>query len=337
MFPTIMNDNFVSIVIDNKPYTVMAQDKHYHDVVNAIKDQNWELVRQLVDKKVAVKIQSNGSITVEQNVVKYHGEPLHTSLTGRIVKMLNEGFSVAPLVKFLENLMQNPSNTAVNELYDFLETGEMPITPDGHFLAYKRVQGDYMDIYTGKISNAIGETPTMQRNMVDDNRNNTCSRGLHFCSLKYLPHYGASSNSRVMIVKINPADVVSIPADYNNTKGRCWTYEVIGEHNCPPAAVEEAFTKPVDDGESFKPKQNTQESPGSTRRDQAFDIIAQVVGSHLDELEFTIDYVDSALSTDTIRAEAIKAVTDTMGISRKTASEYFRKLKADVANKLAGE
>ena len=33
-----------------------------------------------------------------------------------------------------------------------------------------------------------------------------------------------------MIVKIDPADVVSIPVDYNNSKGRCCKYEVIAEH-----------------------------------------------------------------------------------------------------------
>jgi hypothetical protein len=32
-----------------------------------------------------------------------------------------------------------------------------------------------------------------------------------------------------MLVKINPADVVSIPSDYNNAKGRTWKYEVVGE------------------------------------------------------------------------------------------------------------
>jgi acyl carrier protein len=32
-----------------------------------------------------------------------------------------------------------------------------------------------------------------------------------------------------MLVNINPADVVSIPADYKNTKGRCWRYEVVDE------------------------------------------------------------------------------------------------------------
>jgi hypothetical protein len=45
-----------------------------------------------------------------------------------------------------------------------------------------------------------------------------------------------------MILKISPADVVSIPTDYNNSKGRTCKYEVIGELGVNP---EEAFTAPV--------------------------------------------------------------------------------------------
>ena len=33
-----------------------------------------------------------------------------------------------------------------------------------------------------------------------------------------------------MILKINPANVVSIPSDYDNAKGRCCEYEVIAEY-----------------------------------------------------------------------------------------------------------
>ncbi len=32
-----------------------------------------------------------------------------------------------------------------------------------------------------------------------------------------------------MILKVNPKDVVSIPSDYDNAKGRTCRYEVIGE------------------------------------------------------------------------------------------------------------
>jgi hypothetical protein len=71
----------------------------------------------------------------------------------------------------------------------------------------------------------------MPRNLVDARRDNVCSQGLHFCSKDYLDSYGTSNRDadRCMLVKINPADVVSIPSDYNNAKGRVWTYEVVGE------------------------------------------------------------------------------------------------------------
>jgi hypothetical protein len=46
-----------------------------------------------------------------------------------------------------------------------------------------------------------------------------------------------------MILKINPADVVSIPTDYNGSKGRCMKYEVIAEVVGDPA---DAFASVVD-------------------------------------------------------------------------------------------
>ena len=48
-------------------------------------------------------------------------------------------------------------------------------------------------------------------------------------SYSYLGSFNAGANARVIIVKINPTDVTSIPTDYNNTKGRCCRFEVIGE------------------------------------------------------------------------------------------------------------
>ena len=82
---------------------------------------------------------------------------------------------------------------------------------------------------------------TMERNAVDDDKDRTCSSGLHFCSKDYLGHFGGE---RIMILKINPRDVVSIPSDYNDSKGRACRYEVIGELGVNP---DEAFTKPVQD------------------------------------------------------------------------------------------
>lgn len=77
--------------------------------------------------------------------------------------------------------------------------------------------------------NSPGNTVSMPRYQVDSNRYNTCSVGLHFCSREYLPAFGCGDGEKVVLVKVNPADVVSIPVDYNNAKGRTWKYEVVSE------------------------------------------------------------------------------------------------------------
>jgi hypothetical protein len=122
-----------------------------------------------------------------------------------------------------------------------LEKNALPITPDGHFLAYKKVRNDFLDIHSGTMDNSVGQIVEMERHEVNDNKDETCSTGLHFCGMSYLNHFGGS-DSRTVIVKINPADVVSIPSDYNNAKGRACRYEVIGELNVNP---EDAFVAPV--------------------------------------------------------------------------------------------
>jgi hypothetical protein len=126
--------------------------------------------------------------------------------------------------------MENPSKRAIDELANFLDVGGLPITTDGHFLAYKNVRSNYFDIHSGKFDNSVGKVCEMKRNQVCDDKDLTCSSGLHFCSIAYLPHFSDASGGHTMVVKINPKDVVSFPTDYNNTKGRTCRYEVVGEY-----------------------------------------------------------------------------------------------------------
>lgn len=170
---------------------------------------------------------------VTEDSISFDGRELHGVLVDRILEFAREGFDFEPLAKFLERLMANPSKSAVDELYIFLENAKtpMPITSDGKFLAYKKVRTDYMDIYSGTVRYAVGDKPEMPRNEVDDDRSRTCSSGLHFCSIGYLPSFGYCnpSTTRIVIVEIDPADVVSIPLDHSNEKGRASKMKVIGE------------------------------------------------------------------------------------------------------------
>lgn len=217
-------------------------DPNYDLALELIQYGDLAAVEELNIEKVATDFldtwsndDDSFSVTIEQGVgVVRIGEfetELSDVLVKKIIKMAEDGFDAHPLMYFIELLYQNPSKIAVDELFLFLENSQLPITEDGHFIAYKIVRGDYLDIYTGTMDNSVGMVVSMPRNMVDDKRENTCSKGLHFCSRDYLSHYGSAtrSNDRCLLVKINPADVVSIPSDYDNAKGRTWRYEVVGE------------------------------------------------------------------------------------------------------------
>jgi hypothetical protein len=241
--PYIKQGDNITLVVDSKSYTV-NKSTHigYSKIVDALKAGEWESVRDLLDPKTTLEFYGSGYVSINGNQVFWNNEPFHNALAHRMVEMLQEGFSIDPMIAFMENLMENPSKRSVDQVYTFLEKNNLPITEDGHFLAYKRVTVDYMDCHTRSIDNSIGQTVEMNRNMVDDNPNSYCSSGLHFCSESYLEHFGGN-NQPVMILKINPADVVSVPTDYNGAKGRCCKYTVIAQVEGDP---KNAFLEAVD-------------------------------------------------------------------------------------------
>jgi hypothetical protein len=237
----LIQGNNVVVVIDNKPHTISKTHITYQKVVDAIKANDWEAVKDTIEPKKVVIEYGQGNVEVQGEQLFWKGKEFHNALATRMIQMLQDGFPVEPLVNFMENLMKNPSYRSVNELYGFLEKNNLPITSDGYFLAYKKVRKDYKDCHTGTMDNSIGQVVEMERHSVDDNANNTCSSGLHFCSKEYLNSFGGE---RTVIVKINPADVVSIPTDYDFSKGRACRYEVIGELGVHP---DDAFKAPVQD------------------------------------------------------------------------------------------
>lgn len=241
-FPYLIQGNNVVVVIGNKSHTISKTHITYQKVVDAIKAQDWDLVQDVIEPKKVVLNYGQGNVSIQGDDFFWKGAPMHNALTTRMIQMLGEGFPIEPLVLFMENLMANPSRRAVQELYGFLEKNSLPITPDGHFLAYKKIRDDYKDIHSGTMDNSVGQIVEMERNEVDDDKDRTCSAGLHFCSQSYLPHFGTGPGNRVVILKINPCDVVSIPSDYDNAKGRACRYEVIDEMTTD---ADIAFTAPV--------------------------------------------------------------------------------------------
>jgi hypothetical protein len=182
----------------------------------------------LLNPKTALSRTTGGRVQVKDDGVYFDGVQVKSVLADRMLAMLAEGFDVQPLVRFMDRLMSNPTVDVRDDLYRWLEGSKLPITEDGCFLAYKYVRNDYKSVHDGKTDNSIGSVPKMPREQCDPCRNNHCSRGLHFCSLEYLGFW-ARTHHRIVVLKIDPADVVAIPTDYNFQKGRACRYAVVDE------------------------------------------------------------------------------------------------------------
>lgn len=204
---------------------VVKGTDEYKNVLQAIKEERYDEIADVISPEKKILEFSEGFISVEDGVIVIDGEEVPNELSDRIIKFANEGLPYMPLVCFFRNLIENPSFHSVQQCFQFLEANHYPITPDGSFVAYKKVRANFLDGYTGKFNNSPGQTVSMPRNQVDEDPNQTCSNGLHVASYEYAHNYSGD----VMIeVKVNPEHVVAVPNDYDSAKMRVCKYEVLG-------------------------------------------------------------------------------------------------------------
>ena len=209
---------------------VLATDNKYNEIVEAIKC-NKPLDKFFVKEQLKlVPIATNNSVVIDEHGVKFKGFTIRGNLADAITTMYLDGRLKAndSMVLFLDNLTQNPDSRVFDQLYPFMKHNDIEISEDGCLLAYKKVRRDYYDIHSGTIRNAPGDKPSMPRAMVQNDPSQTCSTGLHVCAKSYLSNFGTDSD-KVVIVKVNPKDVVSVPYDYDGAKMRVCEYEVLAD------------------------------------------------------------------------------------------------------------
>jgi hypothetical protein len=243
--PFCITDTRITITLPNgQPKSVLKTDKTYELVLLAIKENRWKDIPDLVNP--AKLIESKYAFKVENDKVFIGNEEVPWSLSKRIIDFAKANLPVEPLLKFWSNLNLNPSFHSVQQLHEFLDKNDHPITPDGCFLAYRRVRDDFKDIHSGTMDNSVGNTVSMPRNKVNEDPNQTCSNGLHVANFDYACNLYAGREGRLLLVKINPKDVVAVPVDYNQAKMRVCEFVVLDE-------IHEELTKTplYDDGSAL--------------------------------------------------------------------------------------
>jgi hypothetical protein len=234
----IINSSAIVFFFNGKPLKIEKSSHEYNRIIKCFDlpdSEQEDAIHAILDEKVG-QFERDG-FSIAPDGVSYDGEALPDVLADKVRQIAAEGLPVSMFAKFWENLNNNPSANSVRELYDFLAYKELPITEDGCFIAYKGVDSSGLSLHgntktkviqgivdgNGKIQNNVGDTIEVKRWDVDDRRENHCSFGLHVGSLDYASSFGHTT----LVVKINPADVVSIPDDCRCQKARVCKYEVL--------------------------------------------------------------------------------------------------------------
>lgn len=242
-------DGAVLSVSGDVQASITSDAESYADAVAYLssarpEDLDADTVRALVDPRASVEsyiTRVSDRVSFRGSELLFDGDPVNTSLASTIIRLATEDESGDPakLIKFLENLMNNPSEHSREQLYDWIAPRDITITQDGHFLAYKGLREDFTSInagpgivnnveYTGNthLDNTPGNVVEFSRSKVVANSSIGCAVGLHAGTHEYASGF---AEGKLVLVKINPRDVVSVPTDCDAQKLRVCRYEVLEE------------------------------------------------------------------------------------------------------------
>jgi hypothetical protein len=244
--------NVVVWIPGRSPLVAHSSHPRFEEIVQGARDGD-ESVVSLFDlaETVAERFEDlSERVSVANGRVYFDGDEVPGTISDHIVRFLDEGRSDwMPLVRFLENVGQNPNEHSRTMLYDWLQSERFTITADGMIVGYKGVRvGTDEDgnevlssihsgraivdgtVVVGNIPNAVGSVLTMPRESVAFNPADGCSTGLHVGTFEYASGFAQGA---ILEVHVHPRDVVSVPTDCSAQKMRVCRYVVAGKILAP--------------------------------------------------------------------------------------------------------
>lgn len=213
---------FVHLAIKGATITLQSSERIYPLIIEALKNDATEhRIQELIDAEALRRAQAvclAPNVELRGGLLSYAGNTFGGALGRHIQDMLDEGFNLAHVSRFIENLVLNPDSHVVENLFSYLEAATCVITQDGCFLAYARVACE---------SQATATTATnfeIPRFLVSKDDLNGVQggylRGAAFC------YDRKNCSDGWVMCKVNPAHVVTVPKNFSKEDLRVCRYEL---------------------------------------------------------------------------------------------------------------
>lgn len=237
------DQNIVVFIPGGSPMVAHSSHPYFDLIVQGARDGNPDVVNlfdlaQAADNKFREALSER--VSVKDGKVFIDGDEADSAITRQIVRFIEAGIdSWVPLVAFIENVLGNPNEHSREQLYTWLSNRDFAITEDGMLLGYKGVKpdgnGGFESIHsgraivngvevTGNIPNQIGDVIEMPRSEVQFDPSVGCHTGLHVGTFEYAESFAQGA---LLLVEVNPRDVVSVPTDCDAQKMRTCRYQVV--------------------------------------------------------------------------------------------------------------
>lgn len=212
----------VNLTYGNTSKTVAKDDPRFPKILEAIRAGKLDLIPEIVNPTAVFE---KAGIKVEEGLLTVRGLPLPPELNAKILEYRQQNIPYQSLMNFWAKLEQNPSFHTRQFLFKFLENKGHALTEDGCFIGYRGVREDFKDSHSKTFDNSPGQVCQMDRHLVDDDHTKSCSHGLHVGGYEMAKGFGP----KMVIVKVDPRDVVAVPDAYAGNKLRVCKFEVLSE------------------------------------------------------------------------------------------------------------
>ena len=201
-----------------------------------------------VKREIESSFYLSDSMAIEGGVLKFGDFVLEETLASHMLSLLNENNTPKDeklwksYVTFLDNLHQNVNEDIRKQLFRWMDYENRAgngfgITEDGCIVGYKGCQGTILEPMSsfsgtaivdgvevkGRIPNKVGSVISMPRSAVQYDPEVSCSVGLHVGTRDYAVSWAPI----LLLVKVNPRDVVSVPYECDSQKIRVCEYTVL--------------------------------------------------------------------------------------------------------------